>query len=163
MADSTDDTITFHDLWNVQFQWKTPYPVTELPVQFNLLLRLIMYNFTQSSVVPLWKQQWVFSSSLTRHFRRRVLVDLMPSSHNEDINTTATKKRKRTCGICGQEGHDRQSCRSVLQEDRNSNVNLERWSTPPLGMTKEPTSKPNQHTKMMLWYYHNLVIVCIVF
>ena len=97
MADSTDDTVTFHDLWNVRFRWKTPYPVTELPVQFNLLLRLIMYNFTQSSVVPSWKQQRVFSSSLTHHFRRRVLVDLMPSSHNEDINTATTKKRKRTC------------------------------------------------------------------
>ena len=40
------------------------------------------------------------------------------------------------------------------------------WSDdrhPPLGMMKEPTSKPNEHTKMMSWYYHNLVIVCIVF
>ena len=163
MADSTDDTVTFHDLWNVQFWWKTPYQVTELPVQFNLLLNQFMYNFTRLSVVSSWKQQWVFSSSSTHHFSRRVLVDPMASSHHKDINATTTRKRKRLCGICGQEGHDRRTCRSVVQEDRNSDVNLERRSTPPLGMMKEPTSKPNEHTKMMLWYYHNLVIVCIVF
>ena len=163
MADSTDDTVTFHDLWNVRFRWKTPYPVTELPVQFNLLLRLIMYNFTQSSVVPSWKQQRVFSSSSTHHFRRCVLVNPMASGHKNDIDITTTRKRKRLCSVCGQEGHDRRTCRSVVQEDRNSDVNLERRSTPPLGMMKEPTSKPNEHTKMMSWYYHNLVIVCIVF
>ena len=105
--------------------------MTELPVQFNPLLRLIMYNFTQFSVVPSWKQQRVFSLSSTHHFRRCVLINPMASGHNEDIDVTTSRKRKRLCGICGQEGHDRRTCRSVVQEDRNSDVNLERRSTPP--------------------------------
>ena len=163
MEDSTDNTITFHDLWNVWFRWKTPYQVTELPVQFNLLPKQFMHNFTQLSVVSSWKQQRVFSSSLTHHFCRRILVNLMPSRHNKDIDVTTTRKRKRLCSVCGQEGHDRRSCRSAVEAERNSDIDLEQQSTPPLGMMKEPTSKPNEHTKMMLWYYHNLVIVCIVF
>ena len=73
----------------------------------------------------------MFSSSSTHHFSRCVLVNPMASRHNKDINATTTRKRKRLCGICGQEGHDRRSCRSVLQQDRITDINLERRSTPP--------------------------------
>ena len=162
MADSTDDTVTFHDLWNVRFRWKTPYQVTELPVQFNLLLKQFMYNFTQLSVVSSWKQQRVFSSSSTHHFSRRILINPMPSGHKKDINGTPTRKRKRLCGICGQEGHDRRSCRSAVEAERNSDIDLEQQSTPPLGMMKERTSESVRHVNPTLWYYHNLGTVYIV-
>ena len=72
----------------------------------------------------------------------------MASRHNKDINATTTRKRKRLCGICGQEGHDRRSCRSVLQQDRITDINLERRSTPPrddegTDLRVQPTRQPD--------------------
>ena len=108
-----------------------------------------MYNFTRLSVVSSWKQQRVFSSSSTHHFRRRVLINPMPSGHKKDINGTPTRKRKCLCGICGQEGHDRRSCRSAVEAERNSDIDLEQQSTPPLGddegtdLGVRPTRQPD--------------------
>ena len=122
MADSTDGTITFHNLWNVWYWQETPCPVTELPVQFNLLLELVMYNLTQLSAVSLWKQQQVFLLSLTHNFHRCVLIDLMPSSHNKDINASTTKKRKCSCGVCGM------TAEAVALQCRKTETLMSIWS-----------------------------------
>ena len=92
------------------------------------------------------QQKIVLSSTISTNFGIATVVTQMRPNHTNNTNPQPTKRRKRSCGICGKEGHDRRLCPSRPTHPQELDQNTNSTSTPPPRNNAEAPNRVNEHS-----------------